>query len=64
MASKRIIEEGKVYYPKKLNNRYSFRRVVGVVENRVFYSIGDRVLNCSLLTFIKATKPNAEGVEV
>lgn len=57
MGAKRKIEVGQVFYPKdSVASRYSFRRVVGVVNGRIFYSVGtDKIFSCSRLSFISAT---------
>lgn len=57
MSAKRKIEVGQVFYPKNsVGSRYSFRRVVGIVNDRVFYSVGaEKIFNCSRASFISAT---------
>lgn len=53
----RKIVEGGVYYPKKLNASRRFRRVISIVNDRVFYSSGgDKNHCCALYVFKKATQ--------
>ena len=54
MSSKVEIKENMVFYPKNaVSSRHPFRRVVGVIDDRIFYSCGDRILNCNRKSFLK-----------
>lgn len=40
IIAKVYVKDGDVFYPKNLAARHNHRRVVGVIGDRVFYSVG------------------------
>lgn len=54
------IVEGGVYFPKSNVARYPFRRVIAVLNGRVFYSTGgNKNRECSEANFKRAVKKEA-----
>lgn len=61
IIAKELIKDGAVFYPKNAAARHNHRRVVGVIGDRVFYSVGGaRNFNCKLNSFRKWIKGESE----
>lgn len=53
MSKKIELQEGQVFYPRSVFARHPMRRIVGIVNERVFYSVGgDRNFHCKRDTFL------------
>jgi hypothetical protein len=61
IITKVSVKDGDVFYPKNIAARHNHRRVVGVIGDRVFYSVGGgRNFSCKLNTFRTWIKGNSE----
>ncbi len=62
MGKKVELKEGEVFYPKPDNfsARHPFRRIIGIVGDRVFFSAGgDRNYCCKKTSFLAWRGPKA-----